>query len=512
MALTAEDVWGFSTVFLKPQYDEPVNTPKFHAELWELCCSPAKKVAIAAPRRHAKSTAVTLAYALAELLFRESKFLLIASAGEKTSVDFLNSIKKELIENTRLRKEFKIKRFVKESDHRIEVEFQDGEQFCAVVTGAGPGIRVRGIKWGNLRPDLIIGDDLEEDESVLNPDRREKFRKWFFDALVKCLSKKGKIRVVGTILHMDSLLERLMPERQLPESLKEEAGKWIVRTELSVKSKYKEAIWKSVRYRAHTGPGDFSSILWPEQHPQESLEEEYQEAVREGNPEGYSKEFLNDPIDTNTAYFKKEDFKEIDYEIHDSEVLQYYIGTDFALSLKQRADYSVFVVIGVTSDGRFKVVEVRKGRMEISEIVDNFFTLTDKYTPEMFILEKGSAQIAVEQSLVKEAEEVMGFMPPIDSLNPGQDKRIRARPMQMKMRAGKVEFDKEASWYGPFEEELRRFDKGVNDDQVDAFGIVGLYMKNITYAPTEYEMEEDRYRRDVKSSTMFQGRSRICGY
>jgi len=44
----------------------------------------------------------------------------------------------------------------------------------------------------------------------MNKERREKFRNWFQKALVPCMSDNGKIIVVGTILHMDSILERLL--------------------------------------------------------------------------------------------------------------------------------------------------------------------------------------------------------------------------------------------------------------------------------------------------------------
>ena len=64
----------------------------------------------------------------------------------------------------------------------------------------------------NRRPGLIVGDDMENDEIVMNRDRRLKFKRWFYGALLPALSDKGKIRLVGTILHLDSLLENLMPK------------------------------------------------------------------------------------------------------------------------------------------------------------------------------------------------------------------------------------------------------------------------------------------------------------
>ena len=75
--------------------------------------------------------------------------------------------------------------------------------------------KLRGLRWNNKRPNLVVVDDLENDEAVVNRDRREKLKRWFNGALLPCLSDTGIVRVVGTILHLDSLLESLMPENQL---------------------------------------------------------------------------------------------------------------------------------------------------------------------------------------------------------------------------------------------------------------------------------------------------------
>ena len=69
--LNAEVLEGFVHSTLRKNFDKPVATPQFHREIWELVTSNSRQVAIAAPRYHAKSTAVTHAYTLASVLFRE---------------------------------------------------------------------------------------------------------------------------------------------------------------------------------------------------------------------------------------------------------------------------------------------------------------------------------------------------------------------------------------------------------------------------------------------------------
>lgn len=48
--ISADLVHGFAGSMLAKRYDNAVPTPKFHLELWDLCCSDNSLVAIAAPR------------------------------------------------------------------------------------------------------------------------------------------------------------------------------------------------------------------------------------------------------------------------------------------------------------------------------------------------------------------------------------------------------------------------------------------------------------------------------
>ena len=92
--LNADVMEGFVNSVLRKNFDKPAATPEFHKEIWELVTSNSKQVAIAAPRYHAKSTAVTHAYTLASVLFRESRYALIVSDTVTQAVQFLGDIKK----------------------------------------------------------------------------------------------------------------------------------------------------------------------------------------------------------------------------------------------------------------------------------------------------------------------------------------------------------------------------------------------------------------------------------
>ena len=123
--LNADIIHGFAGSLLSKKYDGATPTPQFHIELWELFTNKHKCIAAAAPRGHGKSTAITFAYALANVLFREKRFLVIVSDTEAQAINFISDIKTELKENEDLISLFGIKSLDKDTETSIIVRFDD---------------------------------------------------------------------------------------------------------------------------------------------------------------------------------------------------------------------------------------------------------------------------------------------------------------------------------------------------------------------------------------------------
>jgi len=503
--LNADVMEGFVNSVLRKNFDRPAATPEFHKEIWDLVTSPAKQVAIAAPRYHAKSTAVTHAYTLASVLFRESRYVLIVSDTVSQAIQFLGDIKKELLDNEDLRSLFSIKDgpFPKDTEDDLIVEMDDGYTFR--IQAKGSEQKLRGLKWANLRPDLVIGDDMENDEIVMNKDRRMKFKRWFYGALIPCVSSSGKIRIVGTILHLDSLLENLMPTSQLATH---RGVKDLVREDLKEYSR-NVLPWKSVKYRAHTD--DFKTLLWPEMKTAEQFKMLKDDYVRQGLADIYSQEMLNIPLDISDTFFKKVDFVAMKPE-DQKKKLVYYATCDLAVSQSQRADYSAFVVGGMDDEGKLYCKHVIKERMDALEIVDTILMIQKIYKPVLFGLEQGTIQKAIGPYLNEEMLKRGEFINTV-LLKPSGDKLTRARSIQARMRSGACRFDKETDWYQNFEDELLRFPRDKHDDQVDAWAYLGLMLDRMWEAPTEKEIEEEEYEAYIRESNVVDsGRSAVCGY
>jgi predicted phage terminase large subunit-like protein len=499
--LTAEILEGFTNTVLRKGFDGAVNTPDFHRTVWEYCCAKDAFVAIAAPRSHAKSTVVTHAYTLASLLFRERDYVVIVSETTTQSIQFLGDLKKELADNEDLRELFGIGVLVKDTEDDLICRMEDGHLFRVQAKGAEQ--KMRGLKWKNKRPNLIICDDLEGDEAVQNKERRDKFKRWFYGALLPCRSENGIVRVVGTILHLDSLLEGLMPERQLGSS----KLKHLIQEPL-VQYAGAKTPWKSIKFKAHTD--DFSHILWEERWSKTKLLEERARYVSMGLGDVYSQEYLNVPLDESNTFFRRSDFlprNEQDKKLN----LNYYITADLAISQRERSDYSVFVVAGMDDSGRLHLVNIVRDRMDAQQIVDTFLTLQKIYRPSLFGVEAGIIQKSIGPFLNREML-TTGIFIPLHLLKPSTDKITRARSIQARMRANACKFDKEAEWYQTFEEELMRFPRDRHDDQVDAWAYMGLMIDRMAEANTPEEDEEEEYLASLQEDSLDIGRNRTTGY
>ena len=334
----------------------------------------------------------------------------------------------------------------------------------------------------------------------MNADRREKFRKWFNGALLPCRSKDGIIRYVGTILHMDAMLERLMPKSY---------DKLVSRDDLKEVNPTRH-YWYSAKYRAHNH--DFSQILWPEYKSRDWLESERASYVNQGMGEIYSQEYLNVPIDESASLFRKADFREWRERDLVGKPLNYYISCDLAVTLKQKADWTALVVGGVDAEGKLYILEVIKERMDSLTICDTILELNKRYDPEFVVMEKGMLTNSILPVLNQKMLESNNFVS-IHTLTPSTDKVQRAQSMRARMRSGNVFFNKEAEWFDPLQLEMSRFPRDVHDDQVDAMSYLGLALDKFVEAPTSKEVEEDERDEALAEAGFFDmGRCETTGY
>ena len=261
----------FIQFFLAQELTYPV--PDFHKnKIWPMMIKQEiKKVAIAVPRGHAKTTLAKLAV-IWHFLFGNVRFAVylsntaaIAISACKDIIDFMQCENfKSVFGEVLFRKR-------NEGDGHYEFEFQ-GKYFILIAKGSKQ--QMRGLNINNQRPQLAIVDDFEDIENTETPRLQQKLDSWFFRTFVKALDQvDSKIIFIGNMISNTCLLSRL----------------------ISLKS------WTSMRMGAMLSNG---KTLWPELWPLDKLMEDYAEYQAVGETASWMAEMMNLPTAGDNALIK----------------------------------------------------------------------------------------------------------------------------------------------------------------------------------------------------------------
>jgi len=165
---------------------------------------------IAAPRGTGKTSLSNLALPAQKILFRDRRYVVPVSASATLALQQSENLRRELTQNVLIKQLFGDIKTGNFSKDQWVVNIA-GQEICVMPRGAGQ--QVRGMLFGNHRPDLIIVDDLENPDEVMSEEQRRKRREWFYADLMNCVDRgrdDWEIIVVGTVLHEASLLNELL--------------------------------------------------------------------------------------------------------------------------------------------------------------------------------------------------------------------------------------------------------------------------------------------------------------
>lgn len=284
------------------------------------------KRATAAPRGYAKSTLEALIKPIHDICYGLEKYIIILSNTDSQASGRTSDIRNELLTNQALidafGRFFKIRRtaestFVAWGAEGIPIQIQ----------GYGAGAEIRGVKWGQYRPSKIICDDVENSEDVESETLRADYENWYNDVVSELGDKETNMRVVGTVLHRESLLKKLLNNPiyssrfyKAVESFDQSPQLWEkwsqIKKDLTNPNRHDEAKSFYVRNEPEMLKG--VSVLWPEKESYYDL----QCAILERGRRSFFKEKQNDPRTSNRAIFDVESFDYFDVDSTGSIVVE----------------------------------------------------------------------------------------------------------------------------------------------------------------------------------------------
>jgi len=173
----------------------------YRARRWQEPGVPIREATIA-PRKAAKSTWMFIILPLWALAHGHRRFLMAFSYTDAMAAGQLDDLRTELKENELLLSDFPDLRVKRPSQYRTVTASG------ATIAARGLGANTRGARSGVDRPDILLGDDLEPDESKYNPNVKEKVLGALRQVILP-MNHRAVVQITGTVTAPNSVAHDL---------------------------------------------------------------------------------------------------------------------------------------------------------------------------------------------------------------------------------------------------------------------------------------------------------------
>ena len=356
----AEAVMLFGQTYFPEHF--PSKHPEIHTDMLALMNGRSSLKAVAFPRGHAKSTVISFLLTLYRIVFQERKFIVIVSESEDKAKDFVVRLRDELEFNAKLVKMFSPNGKFKTTDWS-KTDFTTSTGIRVVAKGAGQSLR--GLIHQDTRPDMIVLDDIETNETA----GTEAVVNFILTDVIPSANRRGlyDICYVGTIIRDMSALHRMLINDE----------------------------WSSAKYECIDDEGNMIAPMLLSKKEYESQKRMYSSL---GKMSIFYAENHNNPMVADDALtFKHEYFQYVDKE---PEGCRYYMAYDPAMPASGRTrikkvDMSAIVVVATDADENWYVVKVVANRDNPSDNRKLLVDMMKKYKPYVTWMETVSAQRAM---------------------------------------------------------------------------------------------------------------------
>lgn len=461
----AENGYSFFVETYFPHYVRYHSRSQLHDYLFSrlpaiVASADAESDAIAAPRGEAKSTLVSQLFTLWCIIRELKKYPVIIMDSIDQAYPMLEAIKAELEYNPRLKNDYP----------DICGQGRTWQMGTIVtrnnikVTVAGSGKKLRGLRHGPYRPDLVVLDDIENDEMVRNPEQREKLHNWLKKTVMPLGEAGGKTDIVyiGTILHYDSVLSRTLNNAMWRTA----RFKAILQMPANMK------LWDEWETLIHNKQIDEAERFYHENEPlmlegsivswaARPLLTLMKIRARDGH-DTFDSEYQNDPVSGEDAIFAG---CITCWSNHLSDWI-FYGACDPSLGKQNKTrDPSAILVGGFNRmTGILDVVEADIKRRLPDRIISDVIDYQREYGCLTWAFESIAFQEFLRTELVKRSA-ILGVPVPAIPVIPNSDKALRIESLQPHMANGLIRLH---ATQHTLIDQLRHYPKADHDDGPDA--------------------------------------------
>ncbi|MFX2607055.1 phage terminase large subunit [Enterobacter mori] len=447
--------------------------------------------AIAAPRGEAKSTIVTQLFTLWCIVLKLKHYPVIIMDSIDQAYPMLEAIKAELEFNPRLKADYP----------EVCCQGRVWRMGCILtannikVTVAGSGKKLRGLRHGPYRPDLVVLDDIENDEMVRNPEQRDKLNNWLTKTVMPLGEAGGKLDIIyiGTILHYDSVLSRTLDNPMWRANRFKAIIQWPANMKLwdqweelirNKQPEQAELFWLMNEEEMLAG----SIVSWAAR-PLLAL---MKIRVRDGH-DTFDSEYQNDPVSGSDALFTGC----IHFWVNRLAEWVFYGAVDPSLGKKAstpgKRDPSAILVGGFNRHtGVLDVVEADIRRRLPNVIIENVIQYQREYHCVAWAFESVQFQEFLRQVLV-ERSAILGVPVPAMPVIPLEDKALRIESLQPHMFNELIRI---SPAHQTLIDQLRHYPKADHDDGPDCLHM--LWALAVSRS-AKFQMHTPRGREDKRS-------------
>lgn len=445
IAITKESHFLFFHFYFAHYVKYP--TASFQREIFHLTeREDIKNLFIVAFRGSAKSTTLTTSYPLWAILCKQQKkFVLILCQTQAQAKQHMMNLRRELESNALLKND--LGPFQEENSEwgSSSLVFSN---MNARITAVSSEQSIRGLRHNQHRPDLIIGDDLEDLASTKTREGRNKTYQWLTGEVIPTGDRDTRLVIVGNLLHEDSLMMRLKDDVEL------ERLNGVFKLYPLIKN---------------------GEILWPGKY--QTMEDVEDEKRKAANEYAWQREYMLQIVPNEEQaihrewiqYYDTIPLREIIIDPYTTHT-EVRIGIDLAISQRDSADYTAMVLgllFEVKEGYRIYILpKIINKRMSFPETVEMCKTLDKSYSENgqrpTLVIEDVAYQKALPQQLENE-----GFWN-VKTTRPGnQDKRSRLVLTANLIKTGKVLFPRRGA--EQLIQQIVHFGVEKHDDLADAF-------------------------------------------
>lgn len=401
------------------------------------------KLLILMPRGTFKSSIVTIGFTLQYLLNDSEARVLIDSETYSKSKDFLAEVKGHLEDNEKYREIFKTIHGVFPDDNKRDASTRWTDKAvdlaCRKRKRKEPSISCSGIdrSINGLHFDLIIEDDLHSEKNVTNKEQIDQVIS--HRRLATSLLDPGMPRItIGTRWDYQDAYQDILDNSR---------------------DSYNIIIRRAIE--------DDGNLLFPERLTLEFLDQQ----KKDQGTYIYSCQYMNNPVDDDTATFKKSYMRQIEWSLVKDKPMNWFMAVDPSAE-GEYSDYAAFVLCGMDAAGELFVRQIHRAKMTYSQIISLMFDWNQKYQPRRIALETVATQKSIEYILNDQQKERSLWLPVTTIKTRENTKKERIEALAPYYEFGRIHHVKECNQLEQLEYELLHFPKATHDDVSDALATI----------------------------------------